>query len=394
MTQMQEDLLAPRFAALANPLDDSDWLDVVSRARVAPDSQPKSERRRRTVRRPLALAAALAIAAILAAASYAVVRYVIVGSPAPPAVKASEQLLSQVKGELIPKAHSGTGIEVARTKAAAAINASTGPVYLWVAPTRKGGYCAFLQVVGTELPDGRPNLSGGCSNTQGSKLDVSMNGISVHGRMLTLLLVHAAFPARTVVIGLRSGAQRTLTLSPSQFLIAEVRASDPVRTVSTRDSTGHPLAQKLMLSIPAQPKPIGSFHAVAGIRTIGAGKPLVLYVAPATQGARCASFAAGGGAGGICSKPPHPNQIDVSPNQRGAAPHGMLLLWGSVGRLITRLELRFEDGTTIPIGLHHGWALYQVNPRNFARGHRPAALIGRNQSGHIVNTRRLGPYQR
>ena len=84
MTQMQEDLLAPRFAALANPLDDSDWLDVVSRARVAPDSQPKSERRRRTVRRPLALAAALAIAAILAAASYAVVRYVIVGSPAPP----------------------------------------------------------------------------------------------------------------------------------------------------------------------------------------------------------------------------------------------------------------------------------------------------------------------
>jgi len=394
MTQIQDDLLAPRFEALANPLDDSDWLDVVYRARAASDSRPRSDRPRQIWLRPLALAAAFAIAAVLAAAAYAVVRYVIVGSPAPPAVKASEQLLNQVKGELIPRAHSGTGIEVAKTKAAAAVNTSTGPVYLWVAPTRTGGYCAFLQVVGTELPDGRPNLSGGCSNTHGSKLDVSMNGISVHGRMLTLLLVHAASPARTVVIGLRSGAQRTLTLSGSQFLVSEVQASDPVRTVSVRDNAGQILARRVIPSIPAQPTPIGPFRAVAEIRTITAQKPLSLYVAPATQGTRCASFTPGGGAGGICSKPPHPNQIDVSPNQRGAAPHGMLLLWGSVGRLISRLELRFEDGTTIPIGLHHGWALYQVNPRNFARGHRPVALIGRNQSGRIVNTRRLGPYQR
>jgi hypothetical protein len=62
---------------------------------------------------------------------------------------------------------------------------------------------------------------------------------------------------------------------------------------------------------------------------------------------------------------------------RGAAPHGMLLLWGSVGHLIASLELHFEDRTTIPLTLHQGWVLYQVNPRNFVPGHRPSTLIGR-----------------
>ena len=371
-----------------------DWGDVVGRARVARDFDPRSGRPRQTLLRPLALAAAFAVAAIIAVAAYAVARYVIVGSAAPPAVKTSERLLNQVKGELIPRAHSGTGIEVAKTKAAVAINASTGPVYLWVAPTRAGGYCAFLQVVGTELPNGRPNLSGGCTSPPSTKLDIGMNTISVHGHVLALLVVHAANPARTIAIRFRSGADRTLRLGTSGFMVAEVKPSDQVRTVSSRDAHGLLLAREQVPSIPAPPKPIGPFRAVAEIRTIGANKPLVLHVAPATRGMRCASFAPAGGAGGICSKPPRPNQIDVNPNQRGAAPRGMLLLWGSVGRLISSLELRFEDGTKIPIPLHHGWALYQVNPRNFVRGHRPIALIGRNRSGRVVGTRRLGPYQR
>jgi len=393
VTRIQDDLLAPRFAALANRLDDSDWLDVVGRARVARDSDRRSGLPRRTLLRPLVLASAFAVAAIIAVAAYAVARYVIVGSAAPPAVKTRERLLDQVKGELIPRAHSGTGIEVAKTKAAVAIDASTGPVYLWMAPTRVGGYCAYLQVVGTELPDGRPNLSGGCTNPPVAKLDVGVNVISVHGRMLSLLVVHAASPARTVVIRFRSGAKRALELGASGFLVAEVASSDPARTVSARDARGHLLAEARLPSIPAQPRPIGPFRAVAEIRTIGANKPLVLHVAPASRGMRCASFAPAGGAGGICSKPPRPNQIDVNPNQRGAAPHGMLLLWGSVGHLIVSLELRFEDGSVIRIPLHHGWALYQVNPRSFVRGHRPIALIGRNQSGRVVGMRRLGPYR-
>jgi hypothetical protein len=371
-----------------------DWGDVVGRARIARDFDPRSGRPRRTLLRPLVLAAAFAVAALIAVAAYAVARYVIVGSAAPPAVKASERLLNQVKGELIPRAHSGTGIEVAKTKAAVAINASTGPVYLWVAPTRAGGYCAFLQVVGIELPDGRPNLSGGCTSPPGAKLDVGVNAISVHGRMLALLVVHAAEPTRTAVIRFRSGVERTLRLGASRFLVAEVKPSDQVRTVSARDARGHLLAQRQIPSIPVPPTPVGPFRAVAEIRTIGANNPLVLHVAPATRGMRCASFAPAGGAGGICSKPPRPNQIDVNPNQRGAAPHGMLLLWGSVGRLISSLELRFEDGTKIPISLHHGWALYQVNPRNFVRGHRPVELVGRNRSGRVIDRRHLGPYQR
>jgi hypothetical protein len=393
MNELDDNLLTARFAAISHPVDDSDWIDVVGRARRTVRTRRRSRRVRSTLLRPMMLAAVLAIAAVVTAAAYAVFRYVVVGSPAPPAVKASEQLLGRVKGELIPRAHEGTGIEVGKTRAAVAIAASTGPVYLWVAPTSFGGYCAFLQVVGTELRNGRPNLTGGCTKPPLPTLDVEMNAISVHGRMLSLVVVHAAAPARTVVIRFRSGAERVLALGASRFLVAEVKANDVVRTVSSRDSGGHPLAER-QVPTRSTPIPVGAFRAVVGIRTIGAHKPLVLRVAAATQGTRCASFAPAGGAGGICSKPPRPNQIDVHLNQRGAAPHGMLLLWGSVGHLISSLDLRFEDGTTISIGLHHGWALYQVNPQKFIRGHRPVALIGRDRSGSIIDTQPLGPYSR
>jgi hypothetical protein len=72
----------------------------------------------------------------------------------------------------------------------------------------------------------------------------------------------------------------------------------------------------------------------------------------------------------------------------------MLLLWGAVGSRIRTVELRFEDKTRVPLRIQNRYTLYQVNPRNLVHGHRPVELIGRDNSGRVVTTQRIGPYPR
>src|SRR5205085_10403495 len=111
-------------------------------------------------------------------------------------------------------------------------DASTGPVYLWVAPTKRGGSCQFLQVVGTELPGGRPNLSGGCSITRPS-FGFGLSTTRVHdGRLLALLHGRAAPPARSVRVRFANGSHRVFALSRDGYLLAEVSSHDSVREVT------------------------------------------------------------------------------------------------------------------------------------------------------------------
>ena len=140
-----------------------------SDASLPPETQEQARARleaaikhgRRRSRRPLLLAAAAALLLVGGGTAYALAREFLVGDPAPPAVQEQARLLNEVKGELIPRVHEGPKIRVEETRLAALLDASTGRVYLWVAPSERGD-CLFEQIVGTEMPDGRPNLSGGC----------------------------------------------------------------------------------------------------------------------------------------------------------------------------------------------------------------------------------------
>ncbi len=367
-----------------------DWGDVVRRAA----SPAPHVRRRRLPSRPVVLVAAFAAAAILTAVGYAVVRYVIVGSPAPQAVKDRLRLLDTVKGELIPMVHRSSGIEVEKTRAAAVLQASTGPVYLWVAPTKQGGYCRFLQIVGTELSGGRPNLSGGCISPK-QKVDIGISGSRVHERWLQLVAGHAAAPARKVRIRFASGARRSFTLSQSGFLLVEVKTKDPIREVTVLSDSGRVLSRQ-RAGRRSFPRPTGPAHTVAVIRTVRTHRPIVLRIAPSAHGTRCTILITPGGTGRSCGgRPPAPHELSISAEQIGSArSHGMLLFWGSVGSRIETVELRFEDGTRVALPIHEGFMLYQVHPANFVRGRRPIRLVGHDRSGRIVATRRLGPYAR
>jgi hypothetical protein len=380
------DRMIPRTRSAPN------WSDVVRRVALP------APRRRPMLSRPLVLAVAFAAAAILSAVGYAVVRYVIVGSPAPQAVKDRLTLLDTVKGELIPKVHRRSGIEVAKTRAAAVLQASTGPVYLWVAPTEQGGYCRFVQIVGTETRDGGPNLGGGCVSPK-QKVDIGTSGSRVHDKWLELVVGHAAAPARRVRVRFASGAQRSFTLSPRGFLLAEVRANDSIREITVLSGTGRLISRQR--GLPASgphalpfPTPTGPGHTVAVIRTVRTHRPIVLRIAPGAHGTRCTILITPGGTGRSCGgRPPKPDEMGIYPEQIGSASsHGMLLYWGVVGSKIKTVELRFEDGTQVALSIHEGFVLYQVRPSNFGRGRRPIELIGRDASRRSIATKRLGPY--
>jgi hypothetical protein len=382
--QSELDRMIPRTLSVP------DWSDVVRRVAT------QAPRVRRMLSRPLVLFAALAAAAILTAVGYAVVKYVIVGSPAPQAVKDRLTLLDTVKGELIPKVHRGSGVEVDKTRAAAVIQASTGPVYLWVAPTRSGGYCRFVQIVGIESRDGGPNLSGGCTSPK-QKVDVDISGSRVRERWLRLVVGHAAAPARTVRIRFASGARHSFTLSRNGFLLAEVKAQDPIREITVLSASGRVLSTQRSLPAAGRhafPEPTGPAHTVAVIRTVRTHRPIVLRVAPSAHGTRCTILITPGGTSRGCGgRPPETREMSISTEQIGSArSHGMLLFWGSVGSGIETVELRFEDGTRVALPIHEGFVLYQVKPANFVSGRRPIELVGRDRSRHIVATRRLGPY--
>jgi hypothetical protein len=355
--------------------------------------------------RPAVVVAAL-VAAVIVTAAYAVVREVIVGAPAPPSVTHAEQLLTEVKGQLIPQARKTPGIEIGKTIAAAAIATPVGPAYIWVAPDRYGGYCPYLQIVALDLPGGRPNLSGGCTQ---QKVWVGISLIRVRGQLLGWLQGHATLPgARTINVRFADGSSHTYPLT-NGFILAVVNPNAAVASTAVLDAAGHILASHNVAS-PTSPLTQSArqhrafqiqlaraqLHTVATLRTIGTHRLLVeegeanreckrlhvpdIELAPGHR-------LTGAVATGCGTRPLGPTSLDIGPGQFGAAPDGLLLLWGPVGTEIRSLEILFQDGTHVHIPIHEGYILYQINPKNYASGHRPTKLVGRNDARQIVEVR-------
>lgn len=371
------------------PLDEPhDWDDVVARAKPGADGRP--------ARRPLALAFAALLAVAVAGAAYAIDRFVLVGDPAPPAVKASAARFGLVKGLILPGSpERGAQPLVDRLRAGAVLDASTGPVYLWVAPSSDGGYCAYTDVVGTELPDGKPNLAGGCTSRPG-RFDIGVSRTRVRdGRLLSYISGRVASPTATRLVLELPDAKETVALTGPYFLAELPVPGDaelPAFAVEAQDSSGRTVDRREFPARPFSTRPridLAGRTPLIEIPTRRTKKPIRLYVFE-SEGTRCSALTIGGTTGGGCGRPPvGTREIGVSPNQIGSAPDGTLLLWGEVGREIASLELRFEDGRVEPLPLVQGWTLYQVAHADYADGRRPQELVGRDAAGKIVARRAL-----
>ena len=370
-------------------------------------------RRHRHRPRLLVIVAALVLLIALGGTAYGLAREYLLGEPAPDPVKQQAAMLNEVKGELIPTARTGPGIRVEETKLAARLDASTGPVYLWVAPSDRGE-CLFKQIVGTELPDGRPNLSGGCGRNDRT-IDWGFSATRVRdGRLLALL--SGSVDARVEKLELTTeGKTQSVPLQGRHFLVelpgggARPYPEIPPLELVAYGAAGQELARQKSRPFPAtfgrgsgarsgRPEPIDltGRQPLIEIKTRRTGKPIQLYVIEQLgDRGRCVVLVSPGGTSSGCGRSfPEPAEVSVHPNQIGSAPNGMLLLWGEVGRDINRLELRFEGGRVEQLPLVKQFALYQVDPADFASGRRPLVLIGRDEDGKVVGERKLGPWRR
>jgi len=152
------DLLEHHLAATANPLDDSDWLAVVRRAR-------------RPHRRLLLVAAALVAAALVTAPAFGVFD-LLSGPPAPPPVQKLFADNNAIQERLLAEALSATKAirdrmlsgPVGEARGVAAIESPDGPIYLWAAPRLDGrGQCWLIQAGGdpvTSRPYGYESCDG------------------------------------------------------------------------------------------------------------------------------------------------------------------------------------------------------------------------------------------
>lgn len=322
-------------------------------------------------------------------------------------------MLNEVKGELIPTARLGPGIRADETKLAAFLDASTGPVYLWVAPSDRGD-CLFKQIVGTEQPDGSPNLGGGCSGGT-TPINWTVSATRVRDGRLVALLSGSVAEAVVRLELLSEGKTVSVPLQGHYFLVELPGGGDrpnpeiPTLELVAYDEAGKELARQESRAQlnpsgrgsgpPQRPQPIDLNGRVPliEIKTRRTGRPIQLYVIENTaerDGQRCRVLVSPGGTGSGCGgRSPKPTEVSVHPNQIGSAPRGMFLLWGEVGSEIAQLELRFEDGRVERLPLAKQFALYQVDSADFIAGRRPLVLIGRDASGKVVGERKLGPWR-
>ena len=169
MTDALELQLARRFEALANPLDDSDWLEVRRRAR-------------RATRRWLAVPIAATVAVLAVASAFGVYRQVVDFFSAEPA---PERVVQDYRALSARSAAIGMGPRVVPQEARKLMNVEWHgkPEPFYVAPTADGGFCyrwgtsmSCGRILAVSRPVGLGYLDGehGPTEVQGHVLDADV----------------------------------------------------------------------------------------------------------------------------------------------------------------------------------------------------------------------------
>lgn len=380
MSDWLHDPLRERFTALADLHDDSDWLDVRRRAR-------RAARRRSLV----AAAAAAAVVLLLAAPALGLHRVVVdfFGSePAPERVQ-----LDFARQELGAPKGMAPGAIPEQTRKVVVPTAGGARTFVWVAPTRTGGFCTHWHVG-----------AGGCrSRDVGGQI-----GVGWMGRTEELTFVYGAVvsdDAARLELRYEDGTATDLPLtwvSPpidAGFYFAEIpaahlkpgaRASELVlydedgEVLTTENA---PVMDPLMDEDPSTGVPRvvryderRRLHSI----TTESGRTIELYEAPSRRAGTCAWLESRGKlyraffgcAVGSGSTP------TIGAGLAGGA--DPVLLNGMVSDDVARLELRFEDGDRIEVPAVDGFVLAEIPRRHWPPGHRLAIIVAFDAAGAEV----------
>jgi hypothetical protein len=356
--------------------------------------------RSRRLTRPrvlLACAIAVAVGATAASASGLGERLFdfVAGEPAPSPVKRQFDLMTRRNSVVAWLEQDPRSRAIAsEARGVLAIQTSVGPVYLWVAPTRGGGFCHLIDIEANTQPDGSPGGGGGCRPLAPSTDEPFVSGPAQGGTLTPrgrVRLLDGRVGANVTLVELRFAAGDTATLRPVDgFFLRELTRDEHLVAVIARAEDGTELARRTMrgpMHAPrAIPKPVGPYRTVIEIDTSW-GYPMTFAVAPGADGTVCTQTRYRRARSGGCNRAPRdPEAIWVGHalwNEAGDD-KPVIVLDGSVGRSIVRLELEYRDGGRAQIPIVESYVLFELG-----RDRAPARLVGYDADGSVIARRLL-----
>jgi hypothetical protein len=418
MTETIDQLIQARFNAVANPINDGDWDDVLARSRNGESlaSRPsigRTHRRRQVPTRVALVTAAVALLAVVTAVAFGWPQTIIdffTSPPAPAKVKNffGAQNVSAPTG-MNPQAIPGQTRKIATASFDADHFRPTHPTIhtLYVAPTKEGGFCWLW----TKASAGcLPTVGASRSNAVGP---LSLSWFSNDYPLITLGWVRTG-SAKTVEARFADGTTKTI---PVTWISAPINAgfltytvppahrnrADALKSVVALDGNGNvvgsqdfhltkPLDQDVPQTLPdgtkvslsrraqaARARKVISFRATDGSQ-------VYLWVMPRAGGGVCYLFNQGSG----CLDPHFAAQIPTL-NSGFSGAKSRILYFAQAKPQVATVELRYENGESERLAPIEGFVLHEITPAHYKRGTRLVAAVALNRSGKAIFTQRFQP---
>jgi hypothetical protein len=380
-TLLREDVLVPG-------LDDSDWNDVIRRATRA--------RRHRLAMTALAVTT---LSCLGIAAAYALDHPIVDFSSAP---KGPRNVVNDF-GSLEVGAPEGMapGVLPHEARRITSVTIDGKAHVLWVAPTKKGGFCdewthsfggcradrhdRFAERIDVTYGGPGPDFLGGSFFQRAAKFEIwYADGTSDEIPFIWVTgPIDAGFylfrvPGPHRVDGHRPIEMRLYDAGGKLIRTQALEHLSPdVLSLNEHRLPGYPLLSVPREAIWEQRRQLFDLRADDGDR-IG------LWVAPSRGGGKCMWSNQSGG----CT---HPGEKTKEPTIglgfSGAPTH--VTLCCAVGENVARVEARFEDGDRIDLPPpREGYLVWPIPARHYPLGHRMEELVAFDSSGREIATRR------
>jgi hypothetical protein len=310
------------------------------------------------------------------------------GSPAPKDVKNEisrlTRMTNQAKEILALQEHPpGPPLLIGKTNLLASVSTPSTRYVVWVVPRADGERCAFLQGIGE-----RSFSSFGCSARTPKLFPATFSGGGI-----TLIGGFAPVGTRTVgVRGALGWGSKTLAVHRG-FYFGQAPGPLALKVIA-RDADRRVLARYTWKDeSPPPERPIVPTDRTALTITTDSGRRISLVVGPG-EGGTCVTWTGDVALGQADCGPFAKRGLQTSLGHLRLAGKSFVYLEGQTGPQIHAVRVRFEDGTTVPVKFGLRVFLYEVQPRNYVKGHRPQVVLGLDRDGQVIARSRLGPYAR
>jgi hypothetical protein len=408
MTETIDQLIQARFDAIANPLHDANWNDVLARA-------GRVDRRRRGPARIALAAAVVVVAATITAVALGWPGTVIDFFKAPPAPESVKAFFAGHNSPFPSGVNPETRLGQPRQVMTATFDANhlppTHPTLhtLYVAPRTGGGFCFVWTMDGGSCADpedpvkartdpaARPTGLTWLENDYVGVVDGWVRGdaktVVAHFADGTTATIPITWVSAPVDAGFFAYVVPPAHLTRADALTAIV-ALDADGTVVSRQpfELTKPLDEDVLQTLPDGTKYSLPRRAQAArarepfsFRTTS-GAHAYLWVMPRTGGGSCYLFGTGAGGGFGCWTPRELSQI---PAINGGVYGNGSFYFAQVRSGIARVELRYANGRIERLTPVDGYLLHQIPPAYRKADARLVATVGLSRSGRRVFTQRL-----